>query len=75
PPPAFDGSFDVVAQRIVGDGHAKLTLERDGERHSAIAFRTPGTLPTRIRALYRPELNLWNGLQSVELVIEGYAAD
>ncbi len=74
PPPAFDGSFDVVAQRVVGDGHAKLTLERDGERHSAIAFRTPATLPSRIRALYRPELNLWNGRQSIELVIDGYGA-
>ena len=75
PSPAFDGSFDVVAQRVGGDGHAKLTLERDGERHSAIAFRTREALPPRIRALYRPELNLWNGLESIELVIEGYAAD
>ena len=73
PPPTFDGTFDVVAQRSVGDGHAKLTLERGGERYAAIAFRTPETLPPRIRALYRPELNLWNGLRSVELVIEAYA--
>ena len=72
-PPTFDGTFDVVAQRIVGDGHAKLTLERDGERYSAIAFRTPETLPPRVRVLYRPELNLWNGRQSVELVVEAYA--
>ncbi|MGE5089311.1 MAG: single-stranded-DNA-specific exonuclease RecJ [Candidatus Levyibacteriota bacterium] len=72
-PPTFDGSFQVVAQRSVGDGHAKLTLERDGERYPAIAFRTPATLPARIRALYRPELNAWNGLQSVQLVIEAYA--
>jgi single-stranded-DNA-specific exonuclease len=72
-PPTFDGTFDVVAQRSVGDGHAKLTLERDGERYSAIAFRTTETLPPRVRLLYRPELNLWNGRQSVELVIEAYA--
>ena len=70
PPPSFDGTFDVVAQRAVGEGHARLTLERGGERYAAIAFRTPETLPPRIRALYRPELKLWNGAQSIELVIE-----
>ncbi|MGE5667955.1 MAG: single-stranded-DNA-specific exonuclease RecJ, partial [Betaproteobacteria bacterium] len=73
PPPTFDGTFDVVAQRSVGAGHAKLTLERGGERFPAIAFRTPASLPPRIRALYRPELNLWTGLPSVELVVEAYA--
>jgi single-stranded-DNA-specific exonuclease len=73
-PPTFDGTFDVVSQRSVGEGHAKLTLERGGERYAAIAFRTPETLPPRIRALYRPELNRWNGLQSVELVIDAYTA-
>ena len=70
PPPAFDDIFDVVAQRVVGDGHAKLTVVRDGERFNAIAFRTPDSLPPRIHALFRPEINHWNGLTSLELVID-----
>jgi single-stranded-DNA-specific exonuclease len=70
PPPAFDDTFDVIAQRVVGDGHAKLTVARDGERFNAIAFRTRDALPPRIRALFRPEVNHWNGLTSLELVID-----
>ena len=70
PPPAFDDIFDVVAQRVVGDGHAKLTVVRDGERFNAIAFRTPDSRPPRIHALFRPEINHWNGLTSLELIID-----
>lgn len=70
PPPAFDDTFDVLAQRTVGDGHAKLTLGLRGSRFSAIAFRTSNAVPPRIHALFRPEVNLWNGLQQLELVID-----
>ena len=70
PAPAFDDMFDVVGQRAVGDGHAKLVLSRGGERYAAIAFRTPAEMPPRIHALYRPDVNHWNGLMNLELVIE-----
>jgi single-stranded-DNA-specific exonuclease len=70
PAPAFDDLFDVVAQRVVGDGHAKLSITRGGERFAAIAFRTPVPLPARIHALFRPEVNHWNGTSSIELVID-----
>ena len=74
PPPAFDDTFDVVAQRVVGDGHAKLTVARGGERFTAMAFRTPLPMPGRIHALFRPEVNYWNGLLSLELVIDYWTA-
>jgi single-stranded-DNA-specific exonuclease len=70
PAPAFDDVFDVADQRNVGDGHAKLTLAREGERYAAIAFRTPATLPSRIHALFRPEVNRFQGLVSLELVVD-----
>jgi single-stranded-DNA-specific exonuclease len=70
PPPAFDDTFDVVDQRVIGDGHAKLALTRGGERFTAIAFRAPSAMPPRIHALYRPEVNHWNGLVNLELVID-----
>jgi len=70
PAPAFDDTFDVVAQRVVGDGHARLTVARGGERFTAIAFRTPAALPPRIHALFRPEVNHWNGVANLELVID-----
>jgi single-stranded-DNA-specific exonuclease len=74
PAPAFDDMFDVVGQRAVGDGHAKLVLSRGGERYAAIAFRTPAEMPPRIHALYRPDVNHWNGLMNLELVIEYWTA-
>jgi single-stranded-DNA-specific exonuclease len=70
PAPAFDDVFDVVEQRSVGEGHAKLALKRGDERFTAIAFRTPAALPPRIHALFRPEVNHWNGLASLELVVD-----
>jgi single-stranded-DNA-specific exonuclease len=69
-PPAFDGVFDVVAQQPVGDGHARLTLARPGERFGAIAFRTPLPLPSRIHALYRPELRRFQDLLELTLVVD-----
>jgi single-stranded-DNA-specific exonuclease len=74
PAPAFDGVFDVMDQRSIGEGHAKLTLLRQRERFSAIAFRTPATLPSRIHALYRPEVNHYQGLENLELLIEYWTA-
>jgi len=70
PAPAFDDVFDVADQRNVGEGHAKLTVTRGGERFRAIAFRTPATMPPRIHALFRPEIHHWNGLSNLELIID-----
>jgi single-stranded-DNA-specific exonuclease len=69
-PPAFDDVFDVVAQQPVGDGHARLTLARPGERFGAIAFRTALPLPPRIHALYRPELRRFQDLLELTLVVD-----
>ena len=73
PAPAFDAVFDVADQRAVGDGHAKLTLVRGRERFAAIAFRTSSALPPRIHALFRPEIHRFQGLSSLELVVEHWA--
>jgi len=68
--PTFDDRFAVSGQRIVGDKHMKLSLERGGERFDAIAFNQAAPLPARVHAAYRPDVNEWNGLQSLQLVIE-----
>jgi single-stranded-DNA-specific exonuclease len=73
PAPAFDGVFDVADQRSVGDGHARLGLVRDGERFAAIAFRTPAPLPAQIHALFRPEINRYQGRCALELVIDHWS--
>jgi single-stranded-DNA-specific exonuclease len=68
--PAFDDHFVVAEQRVVGERHRRLALVHDGRRFEAIAFRAPDPLPQRVHALYRPEVREWNGLASLELVLE-----
>ncbi|MEO8754725.1 MAG: single-stranded-DNA-specific exonuclease RecJ [Casimicrobiaceae bacterium] len=70
PAPTFDDLFAVLASRIVGGRHTKLTLERDGERFEAILFGHSGPLPPRIHAAFRPTVNEWQGTASLELAIE-----
>jgi single-stranded-DNA-specific exonuclease len=70
PAPAFDDRFTVADQRVVGDSHLRLLLERAGERFEAIVFRRTERLPARIHAAYRPEIQEWNGLRSLQLVVE-----
>jgi len=75
PLPVFDGKFTVVDQRRLGDDHSKLVLMATGKRLDAIAFNEPGPLPARIWAAYRPELNYYQGLVSLQLVLERWEAD
>lgn len=70
PAPAFDAEFIVTAQRVVGDKHLKLTLVLDERQFEAIVFQQTEPLPSRIRASYRPEVNHYQGLESLQLVIE-----
>jgi single-stranded-DNA-specific exonuclease len=74
PAPVFDDLFAVVDQRIVGDKHSRLVLERVhdglGERFAAILFNHAESLPASIRAAYRPDVNEWNGTSALQLVIE-----
>ena len=70
PAPAFDAEFTVTAQRVVGDKHLKLALSLDERRFDAILFQQTASLPARIRAAYRPEVNHYQGLDSLQLVIE-----
>jgi len=69
PAPAFDDTFAVADQRVVGERHRRLVLARGGERFEAMLFGHPDPLPTRIRAAYRPDVNVWQGLESLQLVL------
>ncbi len=74
PAPVFDGEFRVLAQRVVGGRHLKLSLEAvsGGTRMDAIAFNTPA-LPAGCdcaRMAYRLDVNEYRGLVSPQLVVE-----
>ena len=68
--PRFDASFKVTAQRVVGEKHTRLALARGAEAFDAILFRHADPLPARIHAVFRPEVNRWQGQEALELVIE-----
>jgi len=73
PAPLFDGEFEVLTHRIVGDVHLKLRLGLDGGAPlDAIAFRwgeqpLPGQ---RVRIAYRLDLNEYRGVESPQLIVE-----
>jgi len=74
PAPVFDGEFAVLEQRTVGGEHVRAVLSQGGKRVEAIAFRTGGPLPDRVRAIYRPDRNDYQGLSSLQVVIEHWQA-
>ncbi|MBU2977661.1 single-stranded-DNA-specific exonuclease RecJ [Alteromonas sp. C1M14] len=79
--PLFDGEFDVVDQRMVGENknHLKLVLRKaDGEEVDGIAFSVdtdvwPSTEIKRAQVAYRLDINTFRGRESVQLLIEEIA--
>jgi single-stranded-DNA-specific exonuclease len=69
PAPAFDDEFDVLSTRVVADAHTRLVLARGEDRVDGVLFRSVAELPRRIRAVFRPEPDRFNGQQSVQLVV------
>jgi single-stranded-DNA-specific exonuclease len=74
PPPRFCDEFEVAAQRVVAGKHLKLTLAHGNLRIDAIRFGHVDAAPPRIRAVYQPSINEWNGRTSVQLQIEHWEA-
>ncbi len=73
PEPVFDGVFEVVDQRIVGERHLKLKLRPSEEQQilEAIAFNHPFLLETRkLRLAYRLDVNRFRGSESLQLIVE-----
>lgn len=70
PAPVFDDMFTVADQRSVGNNHRRLSLVRDGERFEAMLFGGTAVVPPVIRAAFRPDVNVWQGLESLQLVVE-----
>jgi single-stranded-DNA-specific exonuclease len=72
PAPTFHGVFALVAERVVGERHLKLTLMREGRLFDAIAF---GLAPIEARyidvlVVYRLGVNTWSGTPTLQLMIE-----
>ncbi len=78
PEPAFDGVFNLVKQRIVGEKHLKMVVsceDNPSQLLDAIAFNVdlelwPNMQAQRIQLAYRLDVNEFRGKQSVQLMVE-----
>ena len=74
PVPRFCDEFEVAAQRVVAEKHLKLVLAQGARRVEAMRFRWIEHAPQRVRVVYQPVLNEYNGQTSVQLHIEHWEA-
>jgi single-stranded-DNA-specific exonuclease len=75
PEPVFDGAFEVMSSRIVGESHLKLSLRAgDGtEPVDAIAFNALEYWPEDakvVRLAYKLDVNSFRGRETAQLVVE-----
>ena len=71
PEPQFDGEFEVLQWRVVGERHLKLELGHAGRRLNAIEFGgwTGHPPQSRVRIAYRLEPDDYRGGDAVQLVV------
>lgn len=76
PPPRFDGEFEVLNHRVVGERHLKLTLGLPGVNGvvDGIHFNADpallGARLSRIEGVYRLEVNEFRGRRSPQMMFE-----
>jgi single-stranded-DNA-specific exonuclease len=75
PEPLFDGEFEVVSSRVVGESHMKLSLRsHDGAPPvDAIAFNSVAYWPNGakvVRLAYKLDVNWFRGRETAQLIVE-----
>lgn len=74
--PVFDGIFNIINKRIVGEKHLKLSLQPVNSRLEidAIAFNTTdeewSAEHTQAKVAYRLDVNVFRGNKSLQLMVE-----
>ena len=74
--PTFDGDFEVIDWRVVGEKHLKMELQSaDAEKPiSAIAFNAPASKMREgdgyIRAAFRLDVNEFRNRKTAQLIVE-----
>jgi len=73
--PLFDDEFEVVQQRIVGEKHLKLVVEKQQQHFDAIAFnvdlkRWPNANAKKVQLAYRLDINEFRGKRNLQLMVE-----
>ncbi|NMG63390.1 single-stranded-DNA-specific exonuclease RecJ [Azoarcus indigens] len=74
PAPVFNDVFRVERQRLLKERHLKLELGKQGSRYEAIRFNHADGAPDTIHAAFRLAVNEYNGVSSVQLMLEHFEA-
>jgi single-stranded-DNA-specific exonuclease len=79
--PLFDGVFELVQQRLVGEKHLKMTvrLPENQQEVNAICFNVdlnswPNYRCQKVHLAYRLEVNEYNGRRNLQLMVDKMAA-
>jgi len=79
PEPLFDDEFVILQQRIVGEKHLKLMVQKDGVAFDAIAFNVdikawPNHQASKVHLAYRLDINEFRGRKNLQLMVENLEA-
>ena len=72
PAPVFSDVFRVESQRLLKERHLKLQVSKNGQRFDAIQFNFADGAPAEIHAAYRLATNEYNGVTSLQLMLEHF---
>lgn len=73
PEPSFVDTFRVTEVKRMGkeQEHLRLRVEKDNKRFTAVKFRAgPGEPPSAVRMVYRLNVNTFQGLTSLQLMVD-----
>lgn len=73
--PCFEGVFQLITQKIVGQKHLKMVVSAQGTEFDAIAFNIdnkiwPNTEAQKVRLVYKLDINSFRGNVSVQLLVD-----
>jgi single-stranded-DNA-specific exonuclease len=77
PEPTWNGDFELIEQRTVGENHLKMRLRpaEGGSVIDAIAFNQAGTAYRGVvQVAYRLDVNEFRGVETPQLIVEQIAA-
>ncbi|KEI71575.1 ssDNA exonuclease RecJ [Endozoicomonas elysicola] len=79
PEPSFDGTFQIIQQKLVGEKHLKMVLKIPGSELwlDAIAFnidnrKWPNPNIRQIKAVYKLDINEFRGQRNLQLMVEHF---
>jgi single-stranded-DNA-specific exonuclease len=77
--PLFDDVFEIIQQRIVGEKHLKVVVQKNGQVFDGIAFNVdvtvwPNHKTNQVSLAYKLDINEFRGKRTVQLMIEDIQA-